>query len=189
MAELAFDEEWVRFLLKYSDEPSLESGFHMDAAGWVAWIKHVLEMDGRKVSNVDALRRLERIIDDRLSNPFRAAVRARWEDRIIELKLDRKEGPGFTRKLDEVSDHLRDLLKTNGVTFTSEEWHELEGRFRLRVLEMVAIQMALGNGQFHVRDAAARAFRKMWAANEWELQERLPVPVRAWQPVYHLEEG
>lgn len=188
MPDSEFDQEFVRFILKFSDDANLGAGFHMDAAGWIAWVKHVVEMDGRQVSNIDALRRFERLLDDRLKNPFRSAVRARWEDRIIDLKLDRAQGPPFCQKLDEAITHLRDLFKLNGVTLTSAEWHVIEGQFRIRVLEMVAIQMALGNGQYHVRDAAARAFRKMWAANEWELQERLPVPVRAWLPVFQLEE-
>jgi hypothetical protein len=188
MTENDFDQEWIRFVMKYSDDASLASGFHMDAAGWIGWVRHVLEMDGRRVSNVEALHRLEKILDDRLRNPFRSAVRARWEDRIIEIKLDRVEGPGFLKKLGEALTRLRDLIKTNGANLTPAEMQVIEGQFRVRVLEMVAIQMALGNGQYHVNDAAARAFRKMWADNEWGLQEKLPVPIRAWMPVFQLEE-
>ena len=189
MPDSDFDQEFVRFMLKFADDANLHAGFHMDAAGWIAWVKHVAEMDGRHVSNAEALRQFERLLEDRLKNPFRPGVRARWEDRIIEVVHDRVQGPPFTQKVDEATTHLRDLFKVNGVTLTSGEWLAIEKQFRIRVLEMVAIQMALGHGQYHVRDAAARAFRKMWAANEWDLQERLPVPVRAWLPVYRLEEG
>jgi hypothetical protein len=188
MPESEFDQEFVRFMLKFTDDANLGRGFHMDAAGWIAWVKHVGEMDGREVSNVEALQQFERILDDRLKNPFRATVRARWEDRIIDMVHDRVHGPPFSQKVDEAVTHLRDLFKINGVSLTSTEWYEIEGHFRIRVLEMVAVQMALGHGQYHVRDAAARAFRKMWAVNEWDLQERLPVPVRSWLPVFQLEE-
>jgi hypothetical protein len=188
MPDPEFDQEFVRFMLKFADDANLGSGLHMDAAGWIAWIKHIAEMDGRQVSNTEALHRLERILDDRPNNPFRPAVRARWEDRIIDLVHDRVQGPAFSQKVDEAITHFHDLFKVNGVTLTSAEWNIIEKQFRIRVLEMVAVQMALGGGQYHVRDAAARAFRKMWAANEWELQERLPVPVRAWMPVFRLEE-
>src|SRR5947209_3129123 len=75
MPETDFDQEFVRFLLKFSDEAYLASGFHINAAGWIAWVRHVAEMGGKHVSNLDALRKLERLLDNRSTNPFRRGVR------------------------------------------------------------------------------------------------------------------
>lgn len=188
MPDSDFDQEFVRFLLKFSDEAYLASGFHINAAGWIAWVRHVAEMGGKRVSNLEALRRLERILDNRSTNPFRRGVREQWENRVIELQLDRRQGPAFRDKVEEAIRHLKELFDGNGATLTALEWQTIHAQFRIRVLEMVAVQMALGGGEYHVYDAAARAFRKMWAANEWGMQERLPVPLRAWMPVYRMEE-
>lgn len=189
MPESTFDQELVRFLLKYSDEAYLASGFHMNAAGWIAWVQHVAEMGGKRVSSLDALRRLERILDDRKANPFRPGVREHWEQRVAELLVDRRAGAPLREKVAEAITRLKELFAGNGVILTSVEWQTIHAQFRIRILEMVAIQMALSGGEYHAHDAAARAFRKMWAANEWGMQEKLPVPLRAWMPVYKLEEA
>jgi hypothetical protein len=188
MPDPTFDDEFVRFLLKYSDEAYLGSGFHMDASGWIAWVRHVGEMGGKPISNLEALRRLEHILDDRTRNPFRPGVRERWENRVIDLRHDRQHGPAFDRKVDEAIARLKELFADNGVKLTPPEWQAIHSQFRIRLLQMVALQMALGGGEYHIRDAAARAFRKMWTANEWGLHEKLPVPVQAWAPVYQLDE-
>jgi hypothetical protein len=189
MAESTFDVEFNRLIGKFSDENYLASGFHMNAAGWIAWVRHVAEMGGRPVSNLEALRKFERLLDNRATNPFRPGVREQWENRVIDLQHDARKGPAFKEKVDEALAQLKNLFADNGVKLTPVEWQAIHMQFRIRVLEMVAVQMALGAGEYHVGDAAARAFRKMWTTNEWELHEKLPIPLRAWRPVYQLEEA
>lgn len=188
MPDSTFDQEFVRLLLKFSDEDHLAAGFHMNAAGWIAWVQHVAEMSGKRVSNLEALKRLERILDDKRANPLRPGVREQWENRVIERLQERREGTSLRQKIDEALGHLKQLFDANAVILTSEEWHAIHAQFRIRLLEIIAVQMALGGGEYHVRDAAARAFRTMWADNEWGMREKLPDPLRAWMPVYKLEE-
>src|SRR5579859_1829274 len=110
MTDTPFDKEFVRFLAKYSDEAYLGIGFHMDAAGWIAWIRHVGELGGKPVSALEALRRFERILDKPLANPFRPVIRRQWEDRLIDIKNDRVKGLPFQKKCAEALTRLRELF-------------------------------------------------------------------------------
>lgn len=174
---------------KYRGRFYTEMDFAENFNGWVNWIQYVSGADGRSITTGEAQFKFLQILDTPSDNPFRPSMRQANEGRIFDRTYGTSpESQKFKKDFKDGLASLEQRLANIGIKFNPEKWERFVNSLNTTTREFMAIQAGLTNGDYHVVDSMARAFRRIVKEGQYDLdgvyriQERNGEPF--WEPPF-----